>query len=132
MNVPASLTRVPPRNDVERTLARIWSAVLDRGSVGIHDNFFELGGDSILSFQVIARARQVGLNLTATELFQYQTIAELASSAGTTTTPLAEQGDVTGPVPLTPIQSWFFEQQFADPGISIRRSCSSRPPALMK
>jgi hypothetical protein len=46
--------------------------------VGIHDNFFELGGDSILSTQIAARAYQAGLYLTPMELFQHQTIAELA------------------------------------------------------
>ena len=32
--------------------------------VGVHDNFFELGGDSILSIQIVARARQAGLRVT--------------------------------------------------------------------
>ena len=55
-----------------------------RAPVGIHDNFFELGGDSILSIQVIARARAAGLRLTPRDLFKQPTVAELAASLGAT------------------------------------------------
>ncbi|RIK37660.1 MAG: hypothetical protein DCC55_23550, partial [Chloroflexi bacterium] len=50
--------------------------------VGVHDNFFESGGDSLLATQVIAKAREGGLNLTLQQLFQHQTIFELARVAG--------------------------------------------------
>jgi amino acid adenylation domain-containing protein len=72
---------VAPRNAAEETLAGIWAAVLRRPRVGVHDNFFELGGDSISSIQVIARANQAGLRLSAKDLFQHQTVAELAAAA---------------------------------------------------
>lgn len=98
-----------PIEEAERILAEIWSNVLGVEQVGIHDNFFELGGDSILSIQIVARASQAGLKLTPKQLFQYQTIAELATVVETTTTVLAEQGLVQGPLPLTPAQHWFFE-----------------------
>ena len=74
---------VAPRNTTEELLAGIWSEVLKVAEVGIHDNFFELGGDSILSIQIITRANRVGLQLTTKQIFQYQTIAELAAQAGT-------------------------------------------------
>jgi hypothetical protein len=73
---------VAPRNRTEEVLAGIWAAVLKRERVGIYHNFFELGGESILSIQIIARANQAGLHLTARDLFQHQTIAELAQVAG--------------------------------------------------
>ncbi|MCC6177439.1 MAG: amino acid adenylation domain-containing protein, partial [Chloroflexi bacterium] len=69
---------VAPRTPTERTLAEIWGLVLGIEDVGIHDNFFDLGGDSILSMQVVARARQAGLEIHPTHLFQHDTIAELA------------------------------------------------------
>ena len=105
----------PPRNEREKLLCSIWSEVLGRERVGIHDNFFLLGGDSISSIQVIARARQGGLQLSPRHVFQHQTIAELAAVAAVSAGPLAEQGRVTGPVPLTPAQHWFFEQELDDP-----------------
>src|SRR6185369_2229730 len=98
-----------PRTDAEKTLAQIWSNVLGVERVGVHDNFFDLGGDSILSIQIIARANQAGLALTPRQLFQHQTVAELATVAGVNVATQAEQGIVTGPVPLTPIQARFFE-----------------------
>ncbi len=104
-----------PRTAVEELLAGIWAEVLGIECVGIHDNFFELGGDSILSIQSIARANRAGLRLSPKDLFQNQTVAQLAAVAGTATEVIAEQGLVTGPVALTPIQHWFFEQELSDP-----------------
>lgn len=104
-----------PRNAVEQTLANIWSEIIRVDRVGIHDNFFELGGDSILGVQFVARANQAGLRLTTRQLFQHQTIAELAAVAGAGRVAQAEQGLITGGLPLTPIQTWFFEQGFSDP-----------------
>jgi len=104
-----------PQTPTEQTLAHIWAEVLGLPQVGMQDNFFELGGDSILSIQIIAKANQAGLHLTPKQLFQHQTIAELATVAGTQATLQAEQGRVTGRVPLTPIQHWFFEQPWQVP-----------------
>lgn len=70
-----------PRDAVEAQLAAIWAEVLQLERVGIHDNFFERGGDSILSLQVVNRARSQGVPLTPRQLFQHQTIAELAAAA---------------------------------------------------
>ncbi|HYN84226.1 MAG TPA: amino acid adenylation domain-containing protein, partial [Pyrinomonadaceae bacterium] len=106
---------VAPRNRVERVLAEAWSQVLQVERVGTNDNFFELGGDSILSIQIIAKARAEGVRLTPRQLFQHQTVAGLAAVAGEAAPVEAEQGVVVGPVPLTPIQHWFFEQELRDP-----------------
>ena len=108
-------TYVSPRTPVEQTLATLWASVLTRERVGIHDNFFELGGDSIISIQVIARAQDAGLRITPRQFFQYQTIAALAPHVGEARSSHGEQGPVTGPVPLTPIQHWFFESRLPQP-----------------
>jgi len=104
-----------PSTAIEKILAEIWAQVLGLGQVGIDDNFFELGGDSILSIQVISQANRAGLRLTPKQLFQHQTIAQLAAVADTTGTQQSEQGLIIGDVPLTPIQHWFFEQNLSDP-----------------
>ncbi|HEX8131372.1 MAG TPA: amino acid adenylation domain-containing protein, partial [Pyrinomonadaceae bacterium] len=106
---------VAARTDVERLLCDIWAGVLRRERIGVNDNFFELGGDSILSLQVIARTRQAGLGLTPRQLFEYPTVAGLASVARTTQINDAEQDALTGDVALAPIQEWFFEQEFPNP-----------------
>ncbi|WP_299411695.1 amino acid adenylation domain-containing protein [Acaryochloris sp. IP29b_bin.148] len=103
-----------PRTEEEQTLAQLWSQVLGQDSISIHDNFFELGGDSILCIQMVGRATQVGLRFTPKQLFEHPTIAELATVVETAITITAEQGLVTGPVTLTPIQHWFFNQQNPD------------------
>jgi amino acid adenylation domain-containing protein/non-ribosomal peptide synthase protein (TIGR01720 family) len=105
---------ITPRNQIESTLMDIWTEVLQVDNIGIHDNFFELGGDSIISLQVIAKAKNEGIQLTPKQIFQYQTIADLGTVANTITTQTVEQGLVTGVVPLTPIQQRFFVQQLID------------------
>ncbi len=110
----SKLESTAPRNDIEETLVQIWRQVLQVENIGVDDNFFELGGDSILSLQVIAKANQVGLQLTPKQIFEDQTIAQLAKVASTTVLQ-AEQRLVTGSLPLTPIQHWFFEQALPDP-----------------
>ncbi len=112
---PPSEQGAAPRDGQEAALARVWAEVLGVEQVGIHDNFFELGGDSILSLQIIARAREAGLHFTPRQLFQHQTVAELAGVAGMAERVTAEQGPVTGEVPLTPIQRWFFAEEFVAP-----------------
>lgn len=111
---PARQEFVVPRNAVEQTLADIWSQVLRVGPVGVHDNFFELGGDSILSIQVTARAKKAGIHISPKDIFRSNSLAELALTAGAVRTLMAEQDVVTGSVPLSPIQEWFFENVVAD------------------
>ncbi|WBH40475.1 Linear gramicidin synthase subunit D [Pseudomonas aeruginosa] len=99
-----------PRSELEQRLAAIWADVLKLGRVGLDDNFFELGGDSIISIQVVSRARQAGIRLAPRDLFLHQTIRGLAGVAvegrGLA---CAEQGPISGSTPLLPIQQMFFE-----------------------
>ncbi|NKE60129.1 amino acid adenylation domain-containing protein [Lentzea sp. PSKA42] len=104
-----------PRTSIEDVLATVWSQVLGVERVGVHDNFFELGGDSILSLQIVARVRAAGLGVDVAEVLSHQTVAELAAVVrDAPAVTLAEQGVVTGPVPLTPIQHWFLAQDIPD------------------
>ncbi|MGL6341957.1 MAG: phosphopantetheine-binding protein, partial [Waterburya sp.] len=105
---------VAPLNQVETALAKIWTELLGHEKVGIYDNFFELGGDSIISIQAIAKANQIGLRLTPKQIFEHQTIAQLAQVVKVNHS-LAEQGLIKGLVPLTPIQHSFFEQNLPEP-----------------
>ncbi|MFM7790018.1 MAG: condensation domain-containing protein, partial [Microcystis panniformis] len=103
-----------PGTETERILAEIWQRILGIKTISINDNFFELGGDSILAIQIIAQANQAGLQITPKQLFSHQTIAQLATVAQTTAITEIDQGLVTGEVPLTPIQKWFFEQNWTE------------------
>ena len=110
----SATTYAAPSNEVERVLADIWADALGLERVGVHDNFFDLGGDSVVSIQIVARAKKVGLQLTTRQMFQTQTLAGLAQLCGKTPEPTADLGMVVGNVPLTPIQRWFFENAFTD------------------
>ncbi|APR77524.1 Malonyl CoA-acyl carrier protein transacylase [Minicystis rosea] len=70
-----------PETEVERTLARIWAALLRVPRVGRHDNFFALGGDSILGIQVVTRAGAEGIRIAPRLIFQHPTIAALGAAA---------------------------------------------------
>ncbi|MGA8897276.1 MAG: amino acid adenylation domain-containing protein [Planktothrix agardhii] len=105
---------ITPGTETERILAEIWQKVLGLKTISINDNFFELGGDSILAIQIIAQANQAGLQITPKQLFSHQTIAQLAMIAETTAITEIDQGLVTGEVPLTPIEKWFFEQNLPE------------------
>jgi non-ribosomal peptide synthase protein (TIGR01720 family) len=110
-----------PRNHIEKQLAALWAETLGVDRVGVHDNFFELGGDSIVSIQLVSRARREGIGITVNQLFQHPTVAELARVAnvadGTVAGVEAESAQtvISRDVPLTAIQQWFFEQDFVNP-----------------
>ncbi|WLH14379.1 non-ribosomal peptide synthase/polyketide synthase [Pseudomonas hefeiensis] len=107
---------IAPVTALEQTLAAIWQSVLGREQVGVGDNFFELGGDSIISIQMVSRARQAGIHFSPKDLFIHQTIQGLASVATLGDSGLAiDQGPVTGETLLLPFQQWFFDQPMAEP-----------------
>ena len=91
---------------MEEILAGIYAQVLGLERVGVDDSFFELGGDSILSMQVVARARAAGVACRPRDIFVEQTVARLAGAAR-----MAESVDGlvdvgVGPVVATPIMRW--------------------------
>ncbi|MDU9390191.1 non-ribosomal peptide synthetase [Pseudomonas sp. zfem002] len=100
---------VAPQGELEQRIAAIWQDVLKLPRVGATDNFFELGGDSIISIQVVSRARQAGILFTPKDLFQRQTVQGIAQVARRAGALSIDQGPVTGEAPLTPIQQWFFD-----------------------
>jgi amino acid adenylation domain-containing protein/non-ribosomal peptide synthase protein (TIGR01720 family) len=111
----APKNHVAPRDETEAFLTGLWQSLLHRPSVSIHDNFFELGGDSIVALRLLARVAEAGRSLQLKDVFAHPTIEALAkvTRAGKV---LTEPVDETpGPVPLTPIQHWFFERAPKDP-----------------
>ena len=104
-----------PGNEAEKVLAEIWQELLDIETVGIHDNFFELGGDSIITIQLVSRARRSGYELQVGDVFTYQTIARLSAlleqRSEKESEVSGEQFVLTGPSGLLPIQQWFFEKE---------------------
>ncbi len=122
LQTAASRDYQPPEGVVEETLAAVWSEVLGVQRVGRHDNFFALGGDSILTLQIVARSRKQGLKILPKQLMELQTLAAIAAQlpqreAAALPHRPGGAGEQAGaePFALTPIQRWFFAQNFAEP-----------------
>ncbi|MGH3428308.1 MAG: amino acid adenylation domain-containing protein, partial [Mycobacteriales bacterium] len=93
-----------PRTPREQILCELFTQVLGLPTVGIDDNFFELGGDSIVSIQLVSRARSAGVVITPRDVFEHKTVAGLAAVAAEVAEVACGVGDVgIGAVVLTPI-----------------------------
>ncbi|MFG3384112.1 amino acid adenylation domain-containing protein [Streptomyces sp. NPDC047999] len=88
-----------PRDAREETLCRVFREVLGLESAGVDDDFFSLGGDSIVSIQLVTRARKEGLVLTPRDVFEQRTVAGLAAAARS----LGEEAAGAGPAGLPPV-----------------------------
>ncbi|MFF9850446.1 amino acid adenylation domain-containing protein [Streptomyces litmocidini] len=100
-----------PRTARERILCDLYGAVLRGPAARRDDDFFALGGDSILSIQLVSRAREKGLGVTPKDVFLHRTPEAVAAAA----TELDEQAtapadDGVGTLPLTPIAAWFLDR----------------------
>jgi amino acid adenylation domain-containing protein/non-ribosomal peptide synthase protein (TIGR01720 family) len=97
-----------PATAAEQILAAVWGEVLGLDRVSATANFFDLGGDSLMVIRMVARATKAGLGLTSKRVFAHPVLRALAAVAGRADT-LAEQGEITGPVPFTPAHRWWLE-----------------------
>ncbi|MGP1676232.1 MAG: amino acid adenylation domain-containing protein, partial [Burkholderiales bacterium] len=82
VETPVDMAGGDPRTPAESALLEIWKLLLQKESLGTHDNFFASGGDSLISMQVVSRARKQGISLTVQDVFAHQTVAELATNIG--------------------------------------------------
>ncbi|MCK4258700.1 MAG: non-ribosomal peptide synthase/polyketide synthase, partial [Halanaerobiales bacterium] len=99
-----------PRNDKERKMANVWEEALGVDRVGVNDNFIELGGDSIKAIQLTSKLNNAGFDVKIRDVFTYQTIAELASHVNEAEVKESNYNIVSGELPLTGIQRWYFEE----------------------
>ncbi|WP_435405686.1 Tyrocidine synthase 2 [Mycolicibacterium parafortuitum] len=100
-----------PADAVEEILADIYAQVLGLARVGVDESFFELGGDSILSMQVVARARAAGVLCRPRDVFVEQTVARLARVARVATGGDAAVDEGVGTFAATPIIHWLRQVQ---------------------
>ncbi|HXU45855.1 MAG TPA: amino acid adenylation domain-containing protein [Thermoanaerobaculia bacterium] len=130
-DAPGGRQEAPPETPEEEVLCAVWAEVLGLESVGTGENFFELGGDSILSLRIASRARRAGLSIAPRQLFQHQTVAELARALSRAPAPaggapralyratieeLREVGSgVEDVYPLTPLQAGLRFESLASP-----------------
>ncbi len=134
---------VAPETEAERILVDVWAEVLRAERVGVCDNFFALGGDSIRSVQVLSLAKERGLSFSLQQLFQYQTIRELANAIGDAEVGAEESRrtepfglvkdedrqklpeEVVDAYPLSRLQSGMLYHLEATPGVSVYHNINS-------
>ncbi|THA26461.1 amino acid adenylation domain-containing protein [Streptomyces sp. RKND-216] len=113
-------TGTAPATDREKVLCGLVADLLRVPAPGVNDRFFDLGGDSITAIQLVSRARSAGLRFTVRDVFKHPTMAELATVARPVASggrnarsadggPAAPAPEDAGPVPLTPVMSWWRE-----------------------
>ncbi len=79
----SGVCHVPPRNERESEMVRIWQETLKIEKIGIDDDFFSLGGHSLKAVGLLARMERVmGITILMRELFASPTIRELAERCG--------------------------------------------------
>ncbi|MFC3965951.1 non-ribosomal peptide synthetase, partial [Nocardia jiangsuensis] len=106
-----------PRTPIEHTIAEVFAEVLGVERVGVDDSFFALGGDSIVSIQLVSRAKARGVVFSPRHVFEQRTVAGLASvaetaDAETTSQPALDElpGGGVGRMPLTPVVRFMAER----------------------
>jgi amino acid adenylation domain-containing protein/non-ribosomal peptide synthase protein (TIGR01720 family) len=100
-----------PATEAEEILCRLFAEILHVEQVGADDGFFDLGGDSIMSMQLVSRARSAGLAISARDVFKRLTPAGLAAAAaeaGNARKVVSDGG--VGAVPLTPVMRWLADR----------------------
>jgi amino acid adenylation domain-containing protein/non-ribosomal peptide synthase protein (TIGR01720 family) len=109
-SIPTAVWRAP-RTPEEEILCKLFAEVLGLERVGLDDNFFELGGDSILSIQLVSRARQAGLLIMPRDVFQHRRVETLAAIARVEDRSRVSKPEIaTGALPTTPIMRWLEER----------------------
>ena len=97
-----------PSSEEERILCEGVAAVLGIESVSPEDNYFMLGGDSIRAIELTWRLRSAGYRIEVRDLFTYPLLADAVRMMRPERAP-DQESRVFGPVPLHPIQHWFFD-----------------------
>ncbi|MGQ4596664.1 amino acid adenylation domain-containing protein [Nocardia sp. R6R-6] len=102
----------PPSTPREQTLAALFAEVLGLDAVGVDESFFALGGDSIISIQLVSRAKAAGIGFSARDVFERKTVAALAAVATEVATGEVHElpGAGVGAVELTPIVHAMLDQ----------------------
>ncbi|MEV0538296.1 amino acid adenylation domain-containing protein [Nocardia salmonicida] len=100
-----TVTSRAPSTPREQTLAALFAEVLGLDTVGVDESFFALGGDSIVSIQLVSRAKAAGISFSARDVFERKTVAALAAVADETEVVVVDElpGGGVGAVELTPI-----------------------------
>ncbi len=106
---------IAPQNEPEKKLVSTIQDVLNLNKIGMNDNFYRLGGDSIKAIQIASKLREKGFNIKVKDILSNSIIKEMALCLEDyQSNQEVSQEPRSGFVELTPINAWFFSQQFID------------------
>jgi amino acid adenylation domain-containing protein len=73
-------TYIPPRDELESQVTKIWEKVLGIEHIGVRDNFFDLGGTSLLAMILFAEIEKLtGRNFPLSTILDAPTIERMAN-----------------------------------------------------
>ncbi|KZN68928.1 non-ribosomal peptide synthetase [Pseudoalteromonas luteoviolacea] len=117
-NTAVSSVAHSPPTALQDQLLSLYRDVLNRAEFTAQCDFFAFGGDSILSIQLVSRARSLGVELSVSDIFNYPNVAKLSEHLAATVQPVepnTQQIICSGFLEPLPAQQWFFEQAFSVP-----------------
>ncbi|MCL1918567.1 MAG: amino acid adenylation domain-containing protein [Peptococcaceae bacterium] len=105
-----------PRTTKEKHITKAFETILGLERVSVTDSFFDLGGDSIKALRILSKIRETGYNSTMGHIMKDKTPEQIAKNLTLKQETIApDQGEISGEVPLTPIQRRFFAQNLRNP-----------------
>lgn len=79
IEIQTQVKYVPPRNDTDKKLVKVWEQILEVDKIGIKDNFFDLGGHSLKATRIISYIdKEFNLRLNLLTIFNNLTIEHLS------------------------------------------------------
>ncbi|OJJ42483.1 hypothetical protein ASPZODRAFT_137284 [Penicilliopsis zonata CBS 506.65] len=108
----ASSAHNAPATALEKTLAQVWSHVLNmpEQSIGLNRSFLSLGGDSITAMQVVSRCRALDIQLGVQDILQPKSLAGVVARAQAQAQSVVAREEVYDvSFALSPIQQIYFE-----------------------
>ncbi|MFG2934253.1 amino acid adenylation domain-containing protein, partial [Streptomyces sp. NPDC048282] len=116
----------------EEAFCALFAEVLGLEEVRVADSFFALGGDSITAMLLVSRSRREGLVVSARQVHELRTPAQLAAVA----TPVDGAADgarpadsAAGEVPLTPVMHEVLDRVGAEGVRAVVQSMAVEAPA---
>jgi amino acid adenylation domain-containing protein/non-ribosomal peptide synthase protein (TIGR01720 family) len=100
---------------IEKQLLKVWETIFEDNTISITDGFFELGGDSIKAVQIVSALYNKGIELRVKDILTHQTIQRIAPFAEQEMMEVYEQSVLEGEKQFSPIEAWFFSQNFTNP-----------------
>ncbi len=107
-------------NKLLQVLKEVWKDVLKLDVISNEDSFYEIGGDSIKAAQIVSKLKEKGIGLSIKEILTYNTLVQISAFLSSVSVNRKDKKVIEKPLEgermKTPIEDWFFKQQFENSG----------------